>query len=151
MTPQELNNKLDKAAPAIAEALSKLELRAAQTAFGILTLRVFTGTGGAKDTRGRNLKPYSKGYAKFRENYPGGRQTDVKDLQLTGQLFKSVDVGTKNGKPAMGFTNELASNKADWQEKQNKTVIFALSAEEKDRVVDEAKTQVIEELRKLWR
>ncbi len=148
MNQKEFEDRLNKVVPTVTEALSKLELRAAQAAKVIILTRVFT-SGGSKDIKGKNLKPYSKGYAKFREN--AGFQTDTKDLQLTGQLLESVDVGVKDNKPAMGFTNSLASDKADWQEKQNKTIIFALSADEKTEVVNEAKTQVIEELRKIWK
>lgn len=147
----EVEKKFNDAIPKLQKMLSNVELRAAQNSLGLLNLRVFTGNDGAKDTRKNKLTPYTKGYAKFRSKPPYNQTSVDKNLQLTGQLMESVNIGLSNGKEVMGFTNSLAADKADWQEKQNKTVIFAMADDEKEHIKDDIVQFVKEQLSQVFR
>jgi hypothetical protein len=118
------------------------ELLAAQTALAVLNSRVFSG--GAEDVNNAQLKGYSAAYAKKREK--AGRQTAKKDLIFTGALFESIQVGTSNNLPAMGFLTENEAKVAGYQEEQSGVKTFALNDSERAFVANEVKDFVIGKL-----
>lgn len=145
----EISSKLENSLPDFQKLMYDSELLAAQSANSLLIARVFSK--GAKDINGQALTPYSEGYAKKRER--AGRQTKNKDLIFTGALFESVQVGTKNERPAMGFLNEGSATIGGYQEEQNSTKIFQLSNEELDVVKNDVKEFVlngIKDIIKQW-
>lgn len=145
MKANEISKKLDELIPDFQKLMYDSELLAAQTANSILLGRVFSR--GAKDINGSDLKPYSEGYAKKRER--AGRQTKKKDLIFTGALFESVQVGTKDNRPAMGFLNEGNATIGSYQEEQNNTKIFQLSDQEREVVKKEVSDFVLNGIKEI--
>lgn len=141
----EIAKKMEASIPEFEKAIFNSELLAAQVANSLLLGRVFSGD--TKDINGKELSPYSEAYAKKRK--AAGRQTAKKDLIFTGALFESIQVGTKNNRPAMGFLTERSEKIGKYQEEQNGDVIFQLSTEEIDVVKTEVKDFVINEIRNI--
>lgn len=144
----EIGKKIEDTLDDIKELPGQLELFSAQQSFALFMERTFT-TGGVKDIKGNSLKPYTAAYKKVRENNKPSLQTDNKDLQFTGKLFRSINVGLSIGKPAMGITNEDSSKIAGYQEEQNNTKIFQLNDAERERVIDDTKSYMFEKLRNI--
>lgn len=142
----DIGRKIEATIPKFEKLGYNHELFVAQEALVQLSLRVWTD-GGVKDVRGNLLKPYSHDYAIKR--VVAGYQARVKDLEITGALRRSTDVGSKDGKPAMGFTDEDLSKIAGYQEEQNETKIFQLADNERKEVLEKGKEFVFSELRKI--
>ena len=152
-TIDEIGKKIEGSLDEISALPGKLELFSAQESFAIFMERTFS-KGGVKDVNGNLLKPYTAAYKKVREKNKPSLQTDFKDLQVTGKLFRSINPGLSAGKPAMGLTNEDSAKIAGYQEEQNNTVIFALSSEERGVVIEKTNEYLIENLRNIvsgWR
>lgn len=141
----DISKKMESSIPDFEKLLFDSELLAAQTANALLLGRVFSG--GAKDVKGAELSKYSEAYARKRE--AAGRQTAKKDLIFTGALFESIQVGTKNEKPAMGYLTERSEKIGTYQEEQNSTLIFQLSADELETVKTDVKDFVVNRLREI--
>jgi hypothetical protein len=128
-----------------------IELRAANEAEVQLGLRTFaTGNTGVKDVNGNKLTDYKEPYAKKR--LKAGLQVANKDLVFKKQgslIFSHIKIGTKESKPALGFTNKQASDVAGYQEKQNNTKIFQLTATEREKVNLAAKDYLFEQYKKM--
>lgn len=134
----EIVKKINDSLPELEKLAYDAELLAAQKANELLFARTFASNDGVHDSKNAKLKGYSKAYAKKREN--AGRQTKNKDLQFTGALFESVQVGIESNKPALGFLTQRSAEIAGFQEEQNNTKIFVLNQNE----IDEVKKDVVE-------
>lgn len=139
------------------EVLARLALFRANIAAGVfsdaLVAGLNAGMGAMKrrifnqslDANGVSLGPYySEQYARDRRR--DGRQTGRKDLEMTGQLRRAIEVITVNNiKAEIRITNTTDADKARWQEQQianlrsgalandangNAVPIFEFSAEE---------------------
>lgn len=141
----EIGNKLEASIPDIEKLVFDSELLAAQTANSLLLARVFND--GAKDINYRDLKGYSKAYAKRREKLR--LQVQKKDLIVTNALHLSIQVGTTNNKPAMGFLTERSSLISEYQEKQAAIPIFQLSDDEREIVKNDVKEFVLNGIREI--
>lgn len=152
-TLEEIGKKIERTLPEIAALPAKLELFSAQESFAIFMARTFS-TGGAKDADGNLLKPYTAAYKKVRENHTPKLQTDFKDLQVSGKLFRSINPGVSQGRAAMGITNEDSAKISEYQEEQNGSLIFVLGTQERATVIEKTNAYLIENLRNIiagWR
>lgn len=100
ITFEELKNFAVNLAEKLGTLKPDLEELAANDAKGLLYLRVF-GKGGSKDIDNNKLKPYTPAYARRRA--AKGRQASSVDLQVTGGLKNSIQVGRKGKQPVLGF------------------------------------------------
>ena len=142
----EIAGKIESTIPDLQQLSYDAELLAAQKASALLLARVFSD--GAKDVNNKQLSPYSKPYAKKREKE--GRQIQKKDLQFTGALFESIQVGTQNEKPVVGYLTERSAQIGGYQEEQNNNVaIFSLNDTERAEVAADVKDFVINRLREI--
>ena len=152
-TLREIAGKIEATIPEIEALMGELELLAAQEADVLINLRVFNG--GAKDIRGRELKPYTEAYAKKREK--AGLQTARKDLIFnkdSSVIFSNIRVGLTQNKPALGFIKEKGAEIGGYQEKQNNTKIFQLNDEERRIVKEKVREHLFKRLREItqqWR
>lgn len=87
--------------------------------------RIFT------DGKATDLTPlgqYSPKYAKYRRQ--NNRQDDYKDLEVYGDLRRSIQVGVSGKKYALGFATTASRLIATYQQEQtNKTIFRANKAE----------------------
>lgn len=100
----------------------------------------------SKNSKGENLKPYSKQYAKIR--IAAGRQVAKKDLTMTGQMtsnFKILPTGEKSY--GLGFDNSFANQKAEWNEAREGT-LFLPTKQENDVIVSAIQSKIIKILNK---
>ena len=116
----------------------RVQLSAMKRAEGELKLRVFTN-GEAAD--GSKLGPYKSEQHK-RKRAQRGRQTANKDLNLEGDLFRSVITGEQNGKAVLGIATNKQRLIAEGQEDQIGKRIFALSDDEVDLVFKTIQAEV---------
>ena len=100
------------------------------------------------DVNGKSLGGYkSVAYAEYRKSL--GLQTEIKDLQLTGSLIRSIEIASTDYGEAIIINNSVDFDKALFQEEQlgdgiNPLRIFELSQDEIDnafRVGDEYFTE----------
>jgi hypothetical protein len=93
---------------------------------------------------GKRLAVLPGGYKEVRSIQ--GRQASYVDLQLKGDLFRSIQVGkTNTGSNVLGFINDLSKAKADGNEDRFGKKIFALSSSE-DKAINKA---ILRELDKI--
>lgn len=145
-----ISDKVEKSIPEIEKLSSDLSLVAAQSAQVKLISRTFSGNKGVLDIDGRPLSKYSAEYAKKR--LKNGLQIANKDLifdKNSSAIFNSLDVGTKSGVPAFGFSKEKGAKIAGYQESQNNTKIFQLNKQERDQVITDVMDFVREKLKEI--
>lgn len=143
----EIADKINKSIPELENLQYEIEQSATQTSFVLLMDRTFASSGGFRDSKGKKLKGYSNAYAKKREK--AGYQIKEKDLQITGALMESIQVGESNGRPALGFVTERSAEIAGFQEEQNKDLIFILSDEEREEVIRQTREFAIEKIQEI--
>lgn len=146
-----IEQKIKDSIPDFENLVYQMELNSSQAAIGLLMLRTFASSDGIRDSNGKKLKGYSEKYAKKREE--AGYQIKNKDLQITGALMESIQVGEQNGRPVVGFLTERSAEIAGFQEDQNKGKIFILSDQEREEVISNTKQFVneqIQEIVKKW-
>jgi hypothetical protein len=81
---------------------------------------------------GTQIGKYSKWWTKVRKKKK--RQTKYVDLQFTGDLFRSIELGMKGEKAILGITNFDKARVAKEMEKLFGKPIFALSTDEVEKV-----------------
>lgn len=97
---------------------------------GLQKQRIFN-EGTASD--GSPIGQYSASYAKFRQNFRSGHQTDYVDLQLTGDLFKNFQVLKSGDDIVLAIPNDKDYLKATSNEDRFKKTIFEpTEGEERD-------------------
>jgi len=132
-TAKEIEKKIIDSLPEIEKIGYDSELIAAQRSLELLFARTFAAPGdGVRDVDNAKLKPYTLPYAKWRAKR--GYQIKNKDLQVTGALHESIQVGSSDGRPALGFLTERSTLIATYQEEQQGNIIFSLNAEEVEEV-----------------
>jgi hypothetical protein len=145
----EIGKKIIATLPDFRKLARNIELLSAQKAQELLLGRVYSGGEGAKDTKGKALSPYSTAYAKKREK--AGRQVEKKDLLFTGALFESIQIGTEDEIPTLGFLTQYGADVSGYQEEQNKTSIFSLNDEERKQIKDTVSAYVQNSLKDIVR
>ena len=135
----ELDDALRKLVREIEKNPQDLVLRGAKEAEGILKERVFNK---GKTKSGQSFVKYkTESWKKKRSE--AGRQVAHKDLQMTGDLAKSIKTGRRGKKNAVvEFDNTKAIKIADGQEGQiGKGLIFELSDKELKQVFRETQRE----------
>ena len=82
------------------------------------------------DVNGVSLGGYSKAYSSYRKSL--GLQSEIKDLQLTGSLIRSIEIASTDNGEAIIVNNSIDFDKVLNQELQLKTKIFELNKTEID-------------------
>lgn len=81
-----------------------------------------------KNGRKKKTRYLKNGYKEFRER--AGRQSKTVDLNLSGSLFTSMQIGIKGDKINFGFTDPKSVQKAIGNERRFRRVIFTPSQNE---------------------
>lgn len=120
---ERLEQKLD-------DAIEAAEIGALQRLIGEMKRRIHNEgkgvTGTHLDTFSRpRLGRYSLGHGRFRKNRGFGVGT--KDLEISGSLRRSYQVGKSGDKNVIGFTFDKSRLIAEGQEQQTRQTIFAAS------------------------
>jgi hypothetical protein len=162
MTPQEAARQMQAIVTALAKEVNGAEIAALQSGLGVYLGRVFND---GKATDGSSMGKYTSDYAKKRQTprsaikrrtvqkgknkgkqipsqetintYPiSALQTNYKDLQYFGDLFRNIDVGVSNGNNVIGFLRDIDRLKVEGTEKYIGKDVAPLSEEEK-QVIDD--------------
>ena len=130
VTPEQLAEKFNKLATQLPEAVEFAIDAGLVELDAQFSNRVWNLN---EDVNGNKFGKYkSKSYADYRSSL--GRQTTDKDLQLFGDLKRSIAINYEE--KALVFTNDESELIADGQERQMNKIIFESSREEKDIVLD---------------
>jgi hypothetical protein len=78
-----------------------------------------------------------------------GLQTEYVDLQFTGELFESLQIGVRSGKLVFGFTNPQRSKVAGYLEDKYGKRIFIMSAKERQEAIDIMRAYIITQFNKI--
>ena len=122
--------------PALVKANEvRLQTVACSSVLGVLLQRIFN-KGEAADggligptLSSNRFGAYSEKYGRLRESK--GRRVDKVDLQFSGSLFESIQIGTSGGKQVIGITSAEQTQIAEKQEKVNfKKPIFRATESE---------------------
>jgi len=97
MGTKELKNKLKKLNTCLSDESKEGYLTALNTLLFVFKERIKNGYGAA----GEDLGVYISYWKKIREGK--GKQTQYKDLFFNGDLFRSIQTGTSEGRQAIGF------------------------------------------------
>ena len=108
------------------EKLKEIQFPALKLAEGSISLRIFN-EGKASDDKLIG-KYNSVGYKKYRKSRR--RQTKYKDLELEGDLRRSLTVGTNKKDFVFGFATDKARLIGGYQESQTNKEIFNPTADE---------------------
>jgi hypothetical protein len=131
ITFEEFSRRVDQSLAEFAAIPQDAATVNAQEVLGVLLNRIFN-QGLATD--GRPIGQYAEGaYKKKRER--DGRQTGYVDLQMTGELFQSVDSGVDGNRLLIGFKNDR-SEIAGHLEKKYGRDIFTVSNLEAEQAVE---------------
>lgn len=96
---------------------AELEIGALNQFRAIISERIFTFN---KDVDEVSFGSYrSEAYKKKREKE--GRQTTIKDLQFSGELAADLELGTFDGKNALGFSTDRSATIVKGQETGSRT------------------------------
>jgi hypothetical protein len=160
MTPKEAAEQMQKIVIALAKEVDGAEVAALQNGLGLYLGRIFND---GKASDGSSMGKYSISHAKKRstprsakkvrqvqsgpnkgkqipsaktlETYPiSALQTQYKDLQFFGDLFKNIDVGTSNGNNVIGFLRTIDRLKVQGTEDYIGKDVAALTDEEKAEI-----------------
>lgn len=145
--PIDISKKIKESIVDFEKLQYQIELNSSQKALALLMDRTFASSGAIRDSKNKKLKGYSEAYAKKREE--AGYQTKNKDLQITGALMESIQVGESNGRPVLGFLTERSAKIAGYQEDQNKDTIFTLNESERQEVIEDSKQFAIEQIQNI--
>ena len=134
---EDLGPKLDALSRELEKIAIDIPLVSANAAEGILKSRAFGQ--GAKATDGSTLPTYSKEYKKY--NKFGKKKTSSTwDLQAEGDLIQSIDVVSKKNNAKLSIVGQEQVKKTDGLEDRAGKVIFELSDQEKEQVLQETLT-----------
>lgn len=122
---------IDEIAVQIDEIAADTIFLVANTAATDMLIRIFEQN---LDVNGRSLGGYSKTYADYRKSL--GLQNEIKDLQLTGSLIRSIEIANTDNGEAIIVNNSEDFQKTIWQEQQLKVPIFELSQTEIDKAFE---------------
>ena len=112
-----LFNKLEKLRTALIEVKDVAEIAALKTFEANMKQRIFDNSTG---TSGEVFGTYrSEAYKDKRKK--AGRQTDIKDLQFSGEFKKDLQIGTSGGKNVLGFKTQRSIDIAIGQQEGSKT------------------------------
>jgi len=140
----EISRRINASIPKLSVIAANGELLAANESLGAITYRIFNE--GLK-ADGSPIGQYKNKYYQKRRSSKG-RQTKYVDLQFTGDLFNSINVGELNGKPAVGITTKYGKDVAGYNEERYGE-IFQASDSERDNALRIAQDFAIKELRNL--
>ncbi len=116
----------------ILDGVSDYEIAALSSLQGLFLQRIHNDR---KTTSGMSLGQYrSIQYKKKRVD--AGRQVDEKDLELYGNLRRSVKIGMSGGNNVMGFDNDMSRLIASGQENQIKEEVYTPSDSELQEMND---------------
>lgn len=118
---------IDQIAEQIDEIAADTIFLIANTGATDMLVRIFERN---QDVNGKSLGGYSKPYADYRKSL--GLQTEIKDLQLTGSLIRSIEIASTDNGEAIIVNNSFDFDKVLWQEQQLKVPIFELNQTEID-------------------
>lgn len=92
--------------------------------------------GRVKFKNGRYLKTryFPDGYKGFRDAV--GRQSSYVDFNLSGELERSIQVGSSGGRTVIGFLKDSERDKAEKLEKKFQRDVFTFSDEEVEKAFD---------------
>lgn len=143
---QEIAKKIEQSIPEISILAADAEVLANNNALGDITRRIFNE---GKRADGAAIGPYTNDQYKRRRSGEG-LQINYVDLQFSGDLFGAVNVGTLNGKPAVGITNQDSADIAAYNEKRYGT-IFSATDEERRVSMETAREFMFEGIKKIVR
>lgn len=143
-----MNSALDRLLKELPLAVSFATLGATNNLEGNIKARVFSSRTQSKDANNKAVKKgkgYSPSYAVFRKMK--GRQTDYIDLQLTGNLLRSVNTVENINGAQIVFSNDTEADKAqELEDKIFKQDIFAATTEEATLFFDDFERLLFEQL-----
>ena len=153
LTIDEFINRVNGSLASFAQISHQAPLINGQEIMGILLRRVFND---GLATDGQPIGTYKDGpYKHKREKL--GRQTRYVDLQMTGDLFNSINVGISDNRLTLGFTNENRAQIARWLENNDHygKPIFQMSQTEVDSaakiMADFIRERATEIIRQQWK
>lgn len=156
---RKLIQQIDSVAEKFAAEKDRIEVKALQAGHIAMINRVFgTGTeGGGTAVDGTPFGEYSETYGRIRRgelSYKGERKVYGlnfrKNLTFNRNLKNSIQIGIKDGKNCIGYTDLDLKQIAEFQETSPKQInkpIFGFDANEQevvDRIVREEVTKLIE-------
>ena len=170
MTPKEAAQQMQNIVTALAKEVNGAEITALQSGLGVYLGRIFND---GKATDGSSMGGYSAKHAKKRQTprsaivkrvvksgknkgkqipsqdtintYPiSALQTNYKDLQFFGDLFRNIDVGVSNGNNVIGFLRDIDRIKVQGTEDYIGKDVAPLSEEEKGVIDDTYKAAIAE-------
>lgn len=119
----EIAKDLTKLATAIAENISRFQTVSSNVAGFTLRRRIFND---GKATEGSGIGEYNNlPYRKYRERR--GRQVSYVDLELSGDLRRSITTGVAGKDVVLGFVNEDEVTIAESHQKRYGKEIFVLN------------------------
>lgn len=133
---KDLGKKISASIPNLEIIAANAEVVANEDALGAISQRIFVD---GKNSSGNDIGKYagseskSKGRYKAKRN-AAGRRIDKVDLQFTGDLFNSLQLGTLNGKPAVGIISQKQADVADNNEKRFGPVFQATDGERSNAI-----------------
>lgn len=150
VSPKQLEQRIQASIPRIVDIVEQSQQVVLQETLGQMLQRIFNR---GEDAEGNIIGPYSsEAYKQLREDR--GLQTTKIDLQFSGDLFRSIDIGTSNNIPVIGITNSKSADISVYQEIAKGTgsvprKIFTPSEQEKDQAVRVATDFIIENLKEI--
>jgi hypothetical protein len=146
---KDLGKKIAASIPNLEIIAANAEIVANEDALGAISQRIFVDGKNADGTdigqyAGENSK--SKGRYKAKRN-AAGRRIDKVDLQFNGNLFNSLQLGTLNGKPAVGIISPKQADIADHNEKRF-GIVFQATEQEKDNAIELARAFMFDGIKK---
>jgi hypothetical protein len=140
---EDLSKKIEASIPRLQAASANAEVVANNEALGTILGRIFND---GQKTNGSKIGSYtSESYKRKRES--AGLQTNQIDLQFEGDLFNSVQVGTLNGRPAVGIINSDEAEISGHLEERYGP-IFQASLSEREQAISTARDFMFNAIRK---
>lgn len=135
----QLASKLEMAFEVLAREKDSIEIPALKECEGAMKQRIHNrgqdSDGNRIGIKGKNKGLYSKPYEKYKEKISGGNLYPI-NLQLRGDLLRSLTVGKTSETNVLEFTDELATKKVERHENSYNTEIYRPSQSEIEGVRD---------------
>lgn len=144
MTPDQLADRLRGFARALEQGAGGIALVAAIRAMAVYKRRIFND---GLTSSGVAIGRYSQEWSEVRR--ARGRQVSYVDLQFTGELFESIQVGTRDNRVVIETKNRLNFEKVENIEQKFKKDIFSFGANERDAYTKGIELELIN-LRRQW-
>lgn len=110
----------------IVEGRGRISEVSGKRAEGLLKRRIFNR---GEATDGTTIGNYSPAYAAYRLRK--SRQVEYVDFQLTGDLFRSIELGRSGTRATLGFSNPSKEIIAGKLEERFRKSVFSLSEDER--------------------